>query len=331
MANTLGLQEWLTVIKDEYLADLVKDGGSSVKFVATLGGEKRDDVASALSDMASGMEYIVASIDASETRVHRAEDIFFEVASQIPWKSLIKQALLKLARESNYSTVGISSDSEGPILHSIAAANAPTRGSLSEDFILKELRPQMEKAVTTNLSLAKDFRVAMTHLCLAECRGIDEDAGQSPIIDWLTGTNRRVANIRPYSIYNTITRTNARHLFESLLHWIRFVEYNGLVLLIDDSRITMHPNPRDGLHYYTRPAVMDHYELLREFIDGTDRLEGLLMVILTNEGFLDEGIGRSNRGMGIYQALRGRVADEVRSRTQANPMSALVRLSHTAD
>ena len=73
---------------------------------------------------------------------------------------------------------------------------------------------------------------------------------------------------------------------------------------------------------------MDHYELLRELIDGTDRLEGLFMAVLSNEDFVDED--PRGKGYNIYQALRGRIADEVRSRSQANPMATLVRLSDTA-
>ena len=71
------------------------------------------------------------------------------------------------------------------------------------------------------------------------------------------------------------------------------------------------------------PSVMDHYELLREFIDGTDRMNSSLMVVLTDPDFLNE----EGRGYGIYQALRGRIVDEVRDRTLANPMSSLVRLA----
>ena len=73
---------------------------------------------------------------------------------------------------------------------------------------------------------------------------------------------------------------------------------------------------------------MDHYELLRELIDGTDRLDGLFMVVLANDGFLDyDPNDRACRGFSIYSALRGRIADEVRDRSRANPMSTLVRLA----
>ena len=137
--------------------------------------------------------------------------------------------------------------------------------------------------------------------------------------------NRRVSSVRHYLIYNGILRTNARHFLESLLYWVRFVGFSGTAIILDASRVTLRRNPRDGLRFYARSAVMDHYELLRELIDGADRLEGLMMVVLAGEDFLDDDI--RGKGFSIYQALRSRIADEVRSRTQANPLATLVRLS----
>ena len=191
--------------------------------------------------------------------------------------------------------------------------------------MLRELRPRLQDDVFRNRKLAKDFRVAMTHLCLAETISTDDSYEGVGLVDWLKGANRRVASVRHYSIYNSINRTNARHFFESLLHWVRYVGYAGLVMLIDNSRVTLLRNPRDGLNFYSRSAVMDHYELLREFIDGTDRLESCLMVVVTNTAFLDED--NVGKGFGIYQALMGRIIDEVRDRSLVNPMSSLVRLS----
>ena len=327
MNNTLGLQEWLKVIRDEYLLGLVKDGGSSIKFAVPLGEAKDHDVMSGLADMAAGMDYIVAAVNASDIRVHMAEDVFFKVASQVPWRLLARNVVLKVARDSGYRTDGINTESSGGLLRSISSANSPSGEPLSEEFILQELRPKLQNAVSSNPSLARDLRVAMTHLCLAEAHDTTESQEGLPIIDWLTGANRKVSGVRNYSIYNTINRTNARHFLESLLRWIKFAGRPGLVILMDDSRIALRRNPRDGLRYYSRAMVMDHYELLREFIDGTDRLEGFLMVVLADEDFLDEDIHSPSRGYGIYQALRGRIADEVRDRSQANPMSALVRLA----
>ena len=68
---------------------------------------------------------------------------------------------------------------------------------------------------------------------------------------------------------------------------------------------------------------MEHYELLREFVDSVDQLTSTLFVVLTSQDFVDEN---STRGYGIYQALRTRVMDDVRDRNMANPIASLVRL-----
>ena len=98
-------------------------------------------------------------------------------------------------------------------------------------------------------------------------------------------------------------------------------------MLLDNRRVTVARNPRDGLRYYTRAMAVDHYELLREFVDDVDRLAGTLMLVATGAGFVDDGPGARSRGFGIYEALKTRVMDDVRDRNRINPVAALVRLS----
>ena len=324
MTNALSLGEWLDVIRDEYLQGFVKDGGSSIKFAVPTGHGLGTLLKDTLTSTASSLDYLVVNVDSRETRVHMPQEIFFRVASQIDWRLLAKRVILRLSGDI-YLTDAIDPDNDTPILKSISAAN-----SVEESFIGLELRRRLPDAVTRNVNMSKDFRSAMTHLCLTEMGGTDQNPEASVLIEWLTGLNRRVSNVRAYSIYNAINRTNARHFFESLLYWVKFAGYSGTVVILDNSRVTLGSNPRDGLIFYSRPAVMDHYELLREFIDGTDRLEGFLMIVVADNDFLDEDADRSrSRGVGIYQALMGRIADEVRGRSQANPMSALVRIADT--
>ena len=320
MSGTLPVEDWLGVIRDEYLQGFVKDGGSSIKFVVPAGIDLHlaGVLKAALTELAVGLDYAVVGVDAGETRVHMPQEIFFKVAGQIDWKLLARRVILRLATESGYRIEGVKPDLGSPILGAIATSSA-----VDEQIINMQLQRRLPQAVTRNSNMSKDFRVAMTQLCLVELSGTGEDNETSPLIEWLTGSNRRISNVKNYLIYNSITRTNARHFFESLLHWVKYAGRAGTLILIDNSRVTLPRNPRDGLHYYTRPSVMDHYELLREFIDGTDRMNSSLMVVLTDPDFLNE----EGRGYGIYQALRGRIADEVRDRTLANPMSSLVRLA----
>ena len=320
MTNTLPVQEWLSVIKNEYLDGFVKDGGASIKFAVPTEPDLAPLLKDRLKAAASNLGYIVVGVDAGETRVHMPQEIFFRIASQIDWRLLARQMVLQVSRDAGYLTDTIDSDSETPILEAISVAN-----SVEEGMIALELRNPLYRAVAQNTGMSRDFRVAMTHLCRAEMSGDGQNQEAGSLIEWLNGFNRRVFSVRYYSIHNSIVRTNARHFLESLLYWVRFVGYSGTVVVLDNSRVMLRRNPRDGLPFYSRPAAMDHHELLRELIDSTDRLEGLFMVVLSNEDFLDED--QHGKGFFIYQALHARIAEEVRDRNRANPMSTLVRLA----
>jgi hypothetical protein len=144
------------------------------------------------------------------------------------------------------------------------------------------------------------------------------------ITAWLTGANKAVSAVKPYQIRSRVNRTNARYLLESMLVWIRACGYSGSVMLLDTDRVTVARNPNDGGVYYTKAALLDAYELLRQFIDGTDRLQGCLIVVVPGSEFVETD--KSTRGMGSYEALMFRVIDEVHDRDLVNPMASLVRL-----
>ena len=320
MTTNLALQDWLHFIRTEYLDGFIDDGGSALKFAVPV----KEDLAPLLKDKfvgdARGLGYLVVEVDAGETRVHMLQEIFFRIAEQIDWRLLARLVVLKLCGDLPYDISGVDPSGDSPVLEAISAAN-----DVPESQVALDLRRRLPAAVTENRGMSRDFRLAMTQLCITEMGGTAQDHEAVPLIEWLTGVNRRVSSVRHYLIYNGILRTNARHFLESLLYWVRFAGYSGTAIILDASRVTLRRNPRDGLRFYSRSAVMDHYELLRELIDSADRLDGLMMVVLAGEDFLDNDI--RGKGFFIYQALRSRIADEVRSRTQANPLATLVRLS----
>lgn len=320
MTTNLALQDWLHFIRSEYLDGFIDDGGSALKFAVPV----KDDLTPLLKEQFSGdareLGYLVVEVNAGVTRVHMLQDIFFRIAEQIDWRLLARLVILKLCDDLPYEIEGVDPSGDTPILEEISAAN-----HVPESQVALDLRRRLPAAVTQNRGMSRDFRLAMTQLCITEMTETAHNHEAIPLIEWLTGANRRVSSVRHYLIYNGILRTNARHFLESLLYWVRFVGYSGTAIILDSSRVTLRRNPRDGLRFYSRSAVMDHYELLRELIDGADRLDGLMMVVLAGEDFLDDDI--RGKGFSIYQALRSRIADEVRSRTQANPLATLVRLS----
>ena len=325
MPETISLDDWLPVIDREYLSTFVREGGASIKFAVTP-DELKAELYRRVRTRCRELDYIPVEFDATIHRAHMAQDLFFSLAGQVDWRSLARRMILKLAAERNYGVAGLDPAESGNIFQAIAEANG-----LEPASILLEIRRDIQDHVFKNRNLARDFRVCMTHLCLLENTFLQanahaEYAGQ-PLLDWLTGYNTRISNIRPFSIYTSINRATARYFIESALYWIRHVGRAGTVMLLDNARVTLSRNPKDGRRYYTRPMAMDHYELLREFIDGVDRLAGTLLIVVANSDFDDDTNERRSRGFGIYQALRTRVMNDVHDRNRLNPVASLVRLS----
>ena len=321
MSNRIALDEWLDVIDREYLADFIGAGGAAVKFaVAEEGG--RLALSEALKARGGSSGYLFVRLDAAACRAHMPQDLFFGMARQVDWRFLARRAIRGFLAEEGFEVEGV--DAQEPrMIDSIIAANDSGR-----DYIGRVLRPYLENRIFRNADLSKAFRIAMLHLCRFEIQdnaGMERYPGQA-LLDWLTGEDNRIGQLRDFQIRTRIDRTTARYFLESACHWIRQAGCPGMILLLDNARVTVGRNPRDGLRYYTKAMTLDHYEVLREFIDDADRLSGLLFVVATDYGFLDES-SRSSRGWIIYSALRTRIMDDVRDRNVVNPVSSLVRLS----
>ena len=321
MANTIPLQDWLEIVDSEYLSSFLPDGGASVKF-AVVPDELKADMRAAVQERCARNGMLLVSLDAASRRAHMPQDLFHGFASSVDWRQAARRMVLNLAQQRVYNVDGIDPQSDANVFAAIAEVNG-----LEHQFVLGNLRPQIQERVYREPLMARDFRVAMTQLCLAEDTRDGEGYGGQPIIDWLTGSNTRISSVRPFSIYTSVNRTTARHFFESALFWLHHAGYPGIIILLDNSRVMLARNPRDGFRYYTRAMVLEHYELLREFIDTTDRLTGTLLVVVASSDFLEEEAGPRNRGFGIYQALMTRVIDDVRDRNLVNPVASLVRLS----
>jgi hypothetical protein len=319
MTFAIAPQEWVACIEREYLESFVKEGGSAVKVAAALDNDALTGLERTLTETAKSHGYLVIGVDAVDTRVHMVDEVFFRIAEQIPWQQLARWVVLRLAVEDGYKQPD--DVLRGPLVAQLAEAN-----ELGSDFLGSELRRKIAMQVFERRDLSKDFRVAMTQLCLGELFGGPQgETTIQALTDWLSGKNKAVSAVKQYQIFNRITRTNARYLFESLLRWVRFAGARGVVMVVNIARVSVARNPYDGLRYYSKAMVLDAYEVLRQFIDGTDRLDGCLIVVVAAREFLDDDPG--GRGIGSYQALKFRVFDEIRDRQIVNPMASMVRLA----
>ncbi len=316
--RTISVKGWADFLGSEYLASFIKDGGASVKFAVAADGA-RQSLSSALAAQSRNLGAAFVKINAVDTRVHMPQDLFFAISRQVDWRLAARRVIVQLARDKDYDTARVDPAAPDNIYASIGETN-----SLDRVSILQDLRVAIRDKVARNRGMSRDFRVAMSHLCLAEATDSGEYKGQ-PLLEWLTGENTRISNVQHFQVRTPINRTTARYFMESLLYWIRYAGYAGSVIFLDNARVTLSNRPADGSRFYSKLMVIDHYELLRELIDSADRLNATLVVVASSPEFLDETSGA--RGFGVYPALMTRVMNDVRDKNLVNPMASLVRLS----
>ena len=320
MADSIDFNTWLGVMNDEYLTSYVPAGGSTIKICV---GELSDRafIASEIADRGNRLGYIVAKVDGEAVRLHRIQDIFFAVAQQIDWRNLARRAILKMAESADFQTSGIEPSNDN-LYETIADLN-----NVSPEYVRQRMQEPFHRLLFKDPYMARDFRIAMMQLCIHERSGGNETYAGQDLINWLTNDKEKPINLRQYLIYKgSIDRTTGWHFLESLSYFLGWIGLPGLMILLDNTRAFVHPNPRDGIPYYTRAQLIDHYEVLRNFIDNVDQMIGCFAVIITDPEFLNANNDRRfSRGYGIYDALMTRVMHDVFDRDLVNPIATLVR------
>lgn len=315
-------QEWLSTISDHYLRDFISNGGAAVKFVVP--GEESDllQALAGLESASKDAHFQYVYLSAASVRIHLIHELFFQVARQMDWDDLAYSFLCRSLRD-HYKLPDSRQDFS---LKTLASLN-----SCEEPEMRRSVNERLKSDLFKDYAMTQEFRLAMLRLCQA---WLDPGEVSPELRDavkaWLHGELRLVSALKPALIFQKIGRHNARHLLFSLSHWLRLSGRSGLVLALDISRY-LEDRPRqaqpDGSYYYGKAAMLECYEVLRQFIDGTDESESLFLVAFAPPRFLAED---ERRGVKEYDALKLRIWDEVRDRKRVNPLSSLVRISSCA-
>jgi len=316
MPPEIDATEYAVFLADAYLTGFVADGGAAVKFAVAADGEALAGFGQALAVESERLGFTFVRVDSAQAKISMIQHVFFSVSGQIDWHGLARRVNGTLASE-------LYEDDGG----AMTVARIAENNEVDQNIVRREMHKRLSRHVIKNYTLAKDFRVAMTQLCLAQ---LDDDAlGQqscTSILDWLRGDLRLISAVKPMQIYQRIGRHNARAMLVSTARWIRQTGGAGLVVNLDLHALAATRRrdvPEDEI-YYTPAALWDAYEVLRQFIDATDEMEGLLVVVSAPDTLLDDF---SNRSLQKYRALRNRIWDDVRDRRHGNPYAPMVRVA----
>lgn len=321
MTNAMHREEWLQVIRREYLESFVKDGGAAVKFLVTKSEQDRGALVKDLRGNAEGENYFFVPIDAMTTKVHWVDRLFNAVARQVAWDDLAYAFLRGTLSEGGYAVPDEQKDFS---LAGLALCNSLEIGEMR-----RAVNDRLRERLFKDYAMTQEFRMAMMGLCRFQLEPGDSSANVAESIrQWLCGELRLISALKPALIFHKIGRHNGRHMLFSLSHWLHMCGKTGLALSLDISRFLQAKSKGaqepDGSQYYTPSAVIDGYEVFRQFIDGTDELQHCFIAVLAPDSFMSPD--EDKRGLRAYDALRLRVYDEVFDRQRPNPLSSLVRL-----
>ena len=318
MTGTMTSGEWVEAIDKHYLGDYIPGGGSTIKFIACGPAVQQQVVSESLRVKAEQRGLLVASVDSAVTRVHMIEHLVGRIFDQIPWRLMVDRVLAKFARSNHWEVPG--SFSEESVVEQLDNLNG-----LGAQQISLELQRQISTEILLNRRLSREFRLAVHWLSRSRLKsGPDGDAVRQTLTEWLGGRTRLVSELRRFEIFTKINRSNARNVFGSLLQWTREAGFPGLVVNLDGYRLLAADRRTDGIINYTNAAVLDAYQVFREFIDTTDELDGFMLNVFVPLEFINPDA--KSRGLGKYSALFDRVYDGVRDRVLPNPLSALIRV-----
>lgn len=315
------MMDWAEVMDRYYLDGFVRSGGSAFKLLLTRNAGGVPAVLDGIRSLAEGKGYSYAQVSAAQTRVDRIEQIYFAIARQIDWEKLITIDAANFLRAHDYEIP----ESAGPgDIAMIAEAN----GCDQED-LMKEIRRATRQEIAQDRRMCKEFRTAIAQLrqSLFFPRSVTP-SDMETLSGWLRGEKVSAASLRDLRIYSKIGRHNAREILIALAHWLSKSVGVGLVIGLDLRALFETRPPESGVPSlrYSRGALMDSYEVIRQFIDETDEITHCVTcAVAPSEIVTDE-----KRSIFKYYALQSRLLSEVHDADRQDLLSAMVYLGATS-
>ena len=313
-------QDWFKVLKIAYLQGFIRRGGSAVKFAVVEEAQDTKAVVYGIGKLAREEGFVTLEVDSRKTKVQLIDLLFQDMAKHVDWEALAFEFVKKIFHENKRR---IPEQREECSWSGLASLN-----NCDEDTIQRDVNSWLESSLFQDFQMSREFRLAMIQLCLAQIDASGRRSQEAGAIQsWLRGELRQMAALKKMLIFQKVTRSNARDLIASFAHWVRLTGKPGVVVTIDISAFLAGKGAGGASLSYSPSAVMDAYEMLRQFIDGADDMEGLLLVVVAPKTFLSD----QRLGLNRYEALKLRICDDVRDKFRQNPFAPMIRLTEQSE
>lgn len=311
---SIPLEQWQDIWQHEYLADYIPSGGSAVKILVA-DDQGLDQVVGTAAATARSAGFITVTVDSAITRCHLIQEIFFAVSRSIDWDTWTDKWLCRELEEAGHIVPDGTQLSDVDTITEASGVDPKT--------IKNTITIIVDRNLMNSKSLWYQFGIAMAAYCIGRIERSDEiDAIGDLTLSWLRGEKVSLSRLRPLRITERIGRHNARPILISLARWCHTLGIPGICIVMNLSAVY---NPSDMSVHYTRAALLDLYELLRQFIDETEDMSYLSIIAVAGRQLTED----AKVGYDIYDAFKMRAVNDVRDRVKDNPLNTLVTIDTT--
>jgi hypothetical protein len=307
----------------------LKNSGSLIRFVAVEDYATHLELDSVLDEMMNehGM-WFFGAFQCKETPMYRPDIIVKNIAQNLPFT--IESILINLCK-SIWKSLGVTDDDI--ILSKDASIHLEEDQKHVERIFRTELRKRLGRELKTSdetensgiWHYTRDFSNGVMNVCYDLI--INDQSTVTTFENWLKGFPTPAKDRRDIGIMSNIDRPNASPVLRSLIALCSLSDNSECILRID-IRATTDPTFFADSIKERRPSktgIVGTYQWLRELIDQCSLFKSTLIVVETGPGFLD--ISPDGKGVGIYDALKNRIIDDVSVIGRANLSAVLLPVS----
>ena len=272
---TVGRERWLSLIEDD-LSQYIAVGGAKVRFLNGDYGDGKTHFLSVIQHLAQRDGFAVSFVVLTrDVPMHKFELIYRELVSGLSIRD----------REHDKKDIaGIRG-----LLHSwLDSLQSEFDGR--DEAARTDLITQRAETLTGLEGMDQNFARGLISLLqlrfLPRAEASDPEQhehAQQTLYEWFEGGRLSKRELRPFQIFESLNKSNSKRLLASLIVFLRYLGYQGLILLLDELETVMAQSAS------VRNAA---YENVRLLIDNAEQAHHLHVffsiipdVILSEKGF----------------------------------------------
>ena len=276
---TVGRQKWLSYIEDD-LENYIAEGGAKVRFISGDYGDGKTHFMSVVRHLAMEKGFAVSFVVLTrDVPIHKFETVYQSIVRQL---------------QGNFDGVGI----RNLLTAWLDALSPEFQGAKAKAAIEKctALAEEFRDIPDMDINFANALAALVNNRFAPMAEGEDEEnrkADREILMHWFDGGKVTKRELKPFQVYEYLTKANARQLMNSLILFLRRFGHQGLILLMDEMETVV------AMSASVRNAA---YENVRLFIDNSETAQYLHIFFSIIPDVLV-----SEKGFKSYDALWSRV------------------------